>query len=88
MNELTKQRVAAVLMRNPETRTNDRMLCVYVWQMELEDMGKNTSSMDIADFFLAYTYTDLPTATDIRKLKRQLLFERPNLRQVCLFNEA
>ena len=80
MNDLTIQRVAAILLKHPETRDNDRMLCVYYWQQQLLDTGRNPNSMDIADFFMAYTFTDLSDAQTITRLKRKLQLERPQFR--------
>ena len=80
MNDLTIQRVAAILLKHPETRDNDRMLCVYYWQQQLLDTGRNPNSMDIADFFMAYTFTDLSDAQTITRLKRKLQMERPQFR--------
>jgi hypothetical protein len=36
--------------------------------------------MDIADFFMAYTFTDLSDAQTITRLKRKLQMERPQFR--------
>ena len=80
MNDLTIQRVAAILLKHPETRDNDRMLCVYYWQQQLLDNGRNPSNMDMADFFMAYTFTDLSDAQTITRLKRKLQLERPQFR--------
>ena len=80
MNDLTIQRVAAILLKHPETRDNDRMLCVYYWQQQIVDSGRNPSNMDIADFFMAYTFTDLSDAQTITRLKRKLQMERPQFR--------
>lgn len=80
MNELTIQRVAAILLKHPETRDNDRMLCVYYWQQQLLDIGRNPSNMDLSDFFLAYTFTDLTDAQTITRLRRKLQMERPQFR--------
>lgn len=80
MNDLTIQRVAAVLLKYPETRDNDRMLCVYYWQQQLLDNGRNPSNMYMADFFMAYTFTDLSDAQTITRLKRKLQMERPQFR--------
>ena len=80
MNELTIQRVAAILLQYPETRDNDRMLCVYYWQQQFLDIGRNPSNMDLSDFFLAYTFTDLTDAQTITRLRRKLQMERPQFR--------
>jgi hypothetical protein len=80
MNDLTIQRVAAILLKHPETRDNDRMLCVYYWQQQLLDSGRNPNTMDIADFFMAYTFTDLSDAQTITRLRRKLQMERPQFR--------
>jgi hypothetical protein len=80
MNELTIQRVAAVLLKHPETRDNDRMLCVYYWQQQIIDSGRNPSNMDLSDFFLAYTFTDLTDAQTITRLRRKLQMERTQFR--------
>ena len=80
MNDLTIQRVAAVLLKYPETRDNDRMLCVYYWQQQLLDNGRNPAELDLQDFFLAYTFTDLSDAQTITRLRRKLQMERPQFR--------
>ena len=80
MNDLTIQRVAAILLKHPETRDNDRMLCVYYWQQQLLDSGRNPNTMDIADFFMAYTFTDLSDAQTITRLRRKLQMERQQFR--------
>ena len=80
MTDLTIQRVAAILLKHPETRDNDRMLCVYYWQQQLLDSGRNPNTMDIADFFMAYTFTDLSDAQTITRLRRKLQMERPQFR--------
>ena len=80
MNDLTIQRVAAILLKHPETRDNDRMLCIYYWQQQLLDSGRNPSSMDIADFFMAYTFNSLSDAQTITRLKRKLQMDRPQFR--------
>ena len=80
MNDLIIQRVAAILLKHPETQDNDRMLCVYYWQQQLLDTGRNPKNMDIADFFMAYTFTDLNDAQTITRLKRKLQMERPQFR--------
>ena len=80
MNDLTIQRVAAILLKHPETRDNDRILCVYYWQQQLLDTGRNPSKMDIADFFMAYTFTEISDAQTITRLKRKLQMERPQFR--------
>lgn len=80
MNDLTIQRVAAILLKHPETRDNDRMLCVYYWQQQLLDSGRNPNTMDIADFFMAYTFTDLSDAQTITRLRRKLQMEQPEYR--------
>ena len=81
MNELTIQRVAAILLKNPETRDNDRMLCVRYWQQQLLDLGDDPSIMDIADFFMAYAFKNtLSDAQTITRLRRKLQMEQPEYR--------
>ena len=80
MNDLTIQRVAAILLKHPETRDNDRLLCVYYWQQQLLDLGDDPSIMDIADFFMAYTFNKLSDAQTITRLRRKLQMERPQFR--------
>ena len=80
MNNATIQRVAAILLRYPETRDDDRMLCVYYWQQELLDNGRNPRDMDLADFFLAYTFTTIADAQTLTRLRRKLQMERPQFR--------
>lgn len=71
--------VAQVLIKYPESRDNDRLLCTMVWREELHAQGRDTNEMYVPDFFLNYLFT-LTDAASITRSKRELQLTNPELR--------
>ena len=46
MNNMIQQRVAAVLLKHPETKDDDRMLTAYYWTMQMSDEGIRLETFD------------------------------------------
>ena len=78
MSNLIEQRVAAVLLKHPETKNDDRMLTCYYWTMQMADEGIRLETFD--DFKREYTFGKLTDAQTITRLRRKLQMERPIFR--------
>ena len=78
MNNMIQQRVAAVLLKHPETKDDDRMLTAYYWTMQMADEGLRLETFD--DFKREYTFGKLTDAQTITRIRRKLQMERPQFR--------
>jgi len=78
MNNMIQQRVAAVLLKHPETKDDDRMLTAYYWTMQMSDEGMRLDTFD--DFKREYTFGKLTDAQTITRIRRKRQMERPQFR--------
>ena len=80
MSNLIKSKVADLLINVPETRDDDKLLCCFYWRDELESQGKDTSTLHMQNFFIEYTFGNLPDAQTITRIRRLLQQKNPMYR--------
>lgn len=66
-------KVFVSLLDRPETRDNDRQLCIEVWKKELSQLG-------IEDFFDAFANAKISHPETIRRARQKLQQEHEALR--------
>ena len=80
IKESLKDRIFKILLEDPTTRDDDRLLSIEVWEREFVAMGWKTPQMRYTDFTMAYGTEQISPVMSIERARRMLQKQYTTLR--------